>query len=423
MMHLLAGQLHRAVGIVFFLLYAYQLVFLLVPWLLRRRKKEPHPMVSARRFAVLISARNEEAVIGHLLDSVRGQDYPADKIHPFVVADNCTDRTAAVAAAHGATVYTRQNRERVGKGYALDFLLERLKTEHPEGFDAYLVLDADNLLSPDYLAQMNRTLAEGFSVVTGYRASKNYTDNWISAGYGLWFLRDCQQLNRPRYMLGVDAMISGTGFAFTQALLEKQGGGWPYHTMTEDMEFNAVHLAAGDRIGYCEGAVLYDEQPVTFRQSWRQRMRWAKGYLQVLRRNGKGLVAGMGRGSFSCFDLVASIFPAFFLTLVELAVCAADTLGFLVQGIAPWPALLALFQMLGGAYGTLLVLGGVTLCTEWRRIPGAARKKAGYFLLFPLFMLTYIPIAVAALFCRVEWKPVAHTRAIPLQELQGNDGG
>ena len=413
MIHLIAGQLHRFIGAVFFLLYAYQFFYLIVPLLFRRRRKPPTAPVPQRRFAVLISARNEALVIGQLLDSLAAQTYPADKRTVFVVADNCTDDTAAVAAAHGAVVYERQDAERIGKGYALDFLLNHME----EAFDAYLVLDADNLLAADYLEQMNRTLAEGYPVVTGYRASKNYGDNWLTAGYGRGFLRDSQQLNRPRYLLGSSCFVAGTGFAFTADVLRRQGGGWPYHSLTEDTQFTACRLAAGDRIGYCEQAVLYDEQPTRFSQSLRQRMRWTKGYLQVLHRHGSALRAGMGRGNFACFDLIASIFPAFALTVADLAVCLTEAVAHLIAGESPLPALLGLCSMVVGACGTLFLLGSVTLITEWRRIPAPGWKKLLYFLLFPLFMLTYVPVAVAALFCPVTWKPVTHTRSLTLKEV------
>ena len=414
MIHLIADQFHRCFGVLLFLLYAYQFFYLIVP-LLFRRKAAPPP-AAPRRMAVLVAARNEAAVIGQLLDSINAQTYPADKRAVFVVADNCTDDTAAVAAAHGATVFERHNTRQVGKGYALDYLLHSMAAGETD-FDAYLVLDADNLLSPDYLEQMNRTLAQGYPIVTGYRASKNYGDNWISAGYGLWFLRESQQLNRPRHRLGTGCFVSGTGFAFTADILRRQGGGWPYHLLTEDLEFTAVHLAAGDSIGYCEGAILYDEQPTRFSQSWRQRMRWAKGFLQVLRQEGNSLLAGIRRGSFACFDMIASMFPAVALTVAELLVCGAEIAALLIAGESPLPALLSLARMAAGVGGTLYLLGGVTLLTEWKRIPTPGWKKLLYYLLFPLFMLTYVPIAVTALFRPVEWKPVAHTRAMTLHEL------
>ena len=146
-------------------------------------------------------------------------------------------------------------------------------------------------------------------------------------------------------------------------------------------------------------------------------MRWAKGFLQVLRQEGNALLAGIRRGSFACFDMIASMFPAFALTVAELLVCGVEIAALLIAEESPLPALMSLARMAAGVGGTLYLLGGVTLLTEWKRIPAPGWKKLLYYLLFPLFMLTYVPIAVAALFRPVEWRPVAHTRALTLREL------
>ena len=128
--------------------YLYQVVYLIIPFFVKPR---PHQSARLHRYAILIAARNEEAVLPHLLDSIAAQDYPAELLTTFVVADNCTDRTAQVAQDRGARVFVRNNRTQVGKGYALHFLLDKLQqTEGLDRFDAFLVFDADNLL-PKFL--------------------------------------------------------------------------------------------------------------------------------------------------------------------------------------------------------------------------------------------------------------------------------
>ena len=171
----------------FFICYLYQMFYILIPFIKKRR---PHKEIKIHNYAVLICARNEENVITHLIDSIKAQDYPADKITVFVAADNCTDSTAAVSRDAGAVVYERFNTEYIGKGYALDYLLSHIEEDYPEGFDGYFVFDADNLLCPNYITEMNKTFSDGYEIVTSYRNSKNYGDNWISAGYALWFLRE-----------------------------------------------------------------------------------------------------------------------------------------------------------------------------------------------------------------------------------------
>ena len=214
--------INYVISVIFILCYSYQFLYILVPVL---KKAKPHKEEQAHNYAVLISARNEQAVIGNLLDSIARQAYERGSVTVFVVADNCTDDTARVASEHGAVVFERFDTSRVGKGYALAWLMERIDERYPgKPFDGYFVFDADNVLEDSYIAEMNRTFSDGYEVVTSYRNSKNYGDNWISAGYALWFLRESQFLNRCRARLGTSAAVSGTGFLFSRRAIDECGG-------------------------------------------------------------------------------------------------------------------------------------------------------------------------------------------------------
>ena len=116
-------------------------------------------------------------------------------------------------------------------------------------FDGYIVLDADNVLDRDFILHMNETFSAGHDIVTCYRSSKNYGDNWISAGYALWFLRESRYLNGARSRLGSGCGVSGTGFLFSQTVLDAQGGGWPFHLLTEDIEFTINNVTLGMKVG------------------------------------------------------------------------------------------------------------------------------------------------------------------------------
>lgn len=407
--------INYALAIVFFACYAYQIFYIAVPFF---RRDKPHGQPALHRYAVLISARNEAAVIGHLLESLRRQDYPAEKLSLFVVADNCTDNTADVARMGGATVYERFNSQLVGKGYALNYLLEHIHADYGDVFDGYFVFDADNLLEPNYVTEMNKSFSDGSRILTSYRNAKNFGDNWISAGYALWFLREAQFLNHARSLLGTSCAVSGTGFLFHRDVLRRCGG-WQFFLLTEDIEFTVDNILAGERIGYCPRAVLYDEQPVTFRQSWRQRMRWARGYLQVFRKYGLRLLGGLFRkNGFACFDMTMSIMPAIVLTIAGLLANGAITVAGLCTGQNVGVALWSAAETLRNMYLFLLAIGALTTVTQWRQIRTTPLKKILFTLTFPLFMLTYIPISFAALFRRVEWKPIEHTVAVSLRELQ-----
>ncbi|MBR4692437.1 MAG: glycosyltransferase [Oscillospiraceae bacterium] len=397
--------LNLILTLLFSLCCAYQLLYLVLPHL--RREKPLPPSEGAHDYAVLICARNEEAVVGGLLQSLRRQTYPAGKLHVFVLADNCSDGTEAAARAGGARVYVRQDRSRVGKGYALEALLAHLREDYPAGFDGYFVFDADNRLEPDYVEQMDRSFSAGQDIVTGYRNSLNYGACWISAGYSLWFLRESRYLNHARHLLGVSCAVSGTGFLFSRAVAEELGG-WPFHLLTEDIEFTAWQLTHGRRIAFCAGAVLYDEQPEDFPQSWRQRLRWSRGYLQVFRRYGPALVKGAVRGSFACYDMLMNILPVVLLSLLSLASALAAALWSALHGQSLLPSLLGACRSLGSSWIMLFLLGAYTALTEWKQIHTSPLRKIGYLFTFPFFMLTYLPVGLVSLFRNPGWKPIVH---------------
>ena len=410
--------INAVISALFFICYTYQ--FLYIPLVLAKKSKPLASPSKAHRYAVLIAARNEESVISGLLDSLRAQTYDMSLVTVFVAADNCTDSTAAIARSHGAVVYERFNQLNVGKGYALDFLLQHIGADYPAGFDGYFVFDADNILAPDYIERMNEMFSNGHEIVTSYRNSKNFGGNWISAGYALWFLRESRYLNGARTRLGSSAAVGGTGFLFSQRILNESHG-WRFYLLTEDIEFSVYHILRGEKIAICESAVLYDEQPTDFRQSCRQRLRWAKGYVQVFLRYGGQLLRGAARGSWSCFDMSMSILPAFVLTSLCLLANITLTILGLMQGAGVWFALRSLLECLGSILATLLVLGGITTVTEWHRIHATTAQKLVYTLTFPLFMLTYLPISLAALFMKVEWKPIHHSvrlSAVPTPMLK-----
>ena len=409
---------NAVISALFFICYTYQ--FLYIPLVLAKKSKPLASPSKAHRYAVLIAARNEENVISGLLDSLRAQTYDMSLVTVFVAADNCTDSTAAIARSHGAVVYERFNQLNVGKGYALDFLLQHIGADYPAGFDGYFVFDADNILAPDYIERMNEMFSNGHEIVTSYRNSKNFGGNWISAGYALWFLRESRYLNGASTRLGSSAAVGGTGFLFSQRILNESHG-WRFYLLTEDIEFSVYHILRGEKIAICESAVLYDEQPTDFRQSCRQRLRWAKGYVQVFLRYGGQLLRGAARGSWSCFDVSMSILPAFVLTSLCLLANITLTILGLMQGAGVWFALRSLLECLGSILATLLVLGGITTVTEWHRIHATTAQKLVYTLTFPLFMLTYLPISLAALFMKVEWKPIHHSvrlSAVPTPMLK-----
>jgi cellulose synthase/poly-beta-1,6-N-acetylglucosamine synthase-like glycosyltransferase len=409
--------LNYIISIVFTLCYAYQFFYIFVGLL---KKPKEYTATQNHRYAVVISARNESAVIGQLVESIKAQNYPQELVDVFVIADNCTDDTAQVARDAGALVYERFNTELVGKGYALDWMFKLIEAEHyDKNYEAYMIFDADNLLDRNYIMEMNKIFDSGYRIITSYRNSKNFGSNWIASGYSLWFLREAKFLNNSRMMLNTSCAISGTGFLISSDVIQRNGG-WIHHLLTEDIEFTTDSVIHGETIGYCGNAVLYDEQPTKFSQSYTQRLRWAKGFYQVFANYSGKLLRGVFKGSFSCFDMLMTISPAMLLTLISIFVNAvAIPLGFITKAPETMALLWTLLQTIVNFYGLFFILGTITTITEWRQIHSNTGKKIKNLFTFPIFMLSYIPIAVIALFKKVEWKPINHSVATTVEEITG----
>lgn len=242
---------------------------------LRRRKRFPRSAPQTR-FAVVVAARNEEAVIGNLVCSVLSQEYPEALRDVYVVPNNCTDFTEAAAAAAGAEIIHCLGPVS-SKGDALHQAFAQLL---PKGYDAFLVFDADNVLAPDYLSRMNDAFASGAQVCKSRTRAQNPTASGVAGCYGLYNVIFDLIWNRARAACGLSAKLVGTGFGFRREVLEHLGG-WNTSTIAEDAEFAAQCAGAGYRVCWVPDALNYDEEPNSFRLSLRQRKRWCSGVMQV----------------------------------------------------------------------------------------------------------------------------------------------
>ncbi|KAA8817724.1 glycosyltransferase [Bifidobacterium callitrichos] len=362
-----------------------------------------------KRYAVLISARNEEQVIGNLIGCIREQTYPAELIDIWLVADNCTDHTADLVRSLGCNVVERHNDQLIGKGYALTYLLDHMIDEGlSDTYDAYFVFDADNRLDKHYFEEMNKAFHAGFRILTSYRNSVNLNDNWVSSGSALWFIRESRFLNNSRMLFGSSCHVGGTGFMFSKEVM-KRNKGWKFHLLTEDLEFTMDSVLHGDRVGYCGTAILYDEQPVTFAQSWRQRLRWSKGFLQVFRFYGPYLIRRAVRErDFSAVDFTLLLCPFTVLSVFRIALGML----FAAFGFVTWQSQIGAIS--GWANGIVFAvlgmmgLAGLTIVAERDQIGATNKELFAYVLSFPIYMLSYVPISFQAIFSKAQWKPIQH---------------
>lgn len=391
------------IGAIFVFCYGYQLAYILIAYV---KKNKPLPPPRENRFAVLICARNEERVIERLIKSLDCQSYDRSLYDVFVAADNCTDKTAEIARAAGATVYERFDQNEKGKGYALNFLIHKIwENFGKDHYDGLVVFDADNYADKEFLTEINKVFSGGYDVVTSYRNSPNYDVNFRTSGMGMYFLRDATIMNRARSKLGCNTCVTGTGFLFSSRLAIENGG-WPFHTLTEDGEFTMDNACKGVSTAYAHNAIFYDEQPASFKDSWNQRVRWCKGGLQIFKLYLGRLMRGIFSERFlSLFDMTNFLFCAYF-TAVVATVTNIIAVPLALVSDAKITSVLLMFLCMGGfVYFCLSLFSIAITVSDWNRIVGKPWKKVLYALTFPAFIFSFAAPAFAALFKRnLEWK-------------------
>ena len=408
------------IWIFFTLAYFYQLVYI-VRVLMRGTVRLPKAKKN-HRYAFFIAAHNEEPVIGNLVRSILSQDYPSELVDCFVVCDSCTDNTHAEAEAAGAITWDRNDLARKGKSWVLDYGFNRILNEYGDKYEAFIIMDADNIIAPDYLKIMNQAFDAGYLVCTSYRNSKNFDSSWISSAYATWFLREAKFLNNARMMVGTSCAISGSGWLVSERIIKGMHG-WDFHTLTEDIQFSTFCCAHNIQIGFAP-AEFFDEQPLTFKASWTQRMRWTKGFYQVFFSYGRDLVRGIGKGQFASYDMLMTIAPGMILTLLSFFVNAVYLIvGSLSHGFIATEGELSmcvgsLIMTFASMYIVFFILAVITTISERKHIH--AKKKwriVTNLFTFPIFMMSYVPITVAALFKKVEWVPTKHDIAVNFDDV------
>lgn len=358
------------------------------------KKRRSCPKAPPRtRFAVLVAARNEEAVIGNLVESILRQDYPAALRDIYVIPNNCTDNTAGAALAAGAQVIGCLGTVR-SKGGALHQAVCQLL---PRDYDAFVVFDADNIADPAFLARMNDAFAAGARVCKSRMKTGNCARSAVAGCYGLYFAAFDWIFNRPRAACGLSAKLVGTGFAVHREVLEAMGG-WNTGTIAEDAEFSAQCARLGYRVHWVSEALTYDEAPNSFLLSLRQRKRWCSGLMQVGRQELGRLWEGPSPRPMLRWDMTMFLMAPF-----AQAISGLLLLAHLLLETETAPALLCLLP--ASYLGTALL--GVLLC-----LLGGYRLRdmAPAVALFPVFMASWLPLEMVSLFKDTRtWHAVAHT--------------
>ena len=379
-------------------------------------KEKPLKENKEHRFMAIIPAHNEQEVIENLVESLKNQNYNKELYDIYVIADNCTDNTARVARNAGAIVYERYDETKKTKGYALDwFLQQKIKEDAP--YDAICIFDADNIVYKNFLKAMNKKLCQGEEVVQGYRDIKNPTDNWITSGYALFYWTMHRFYHLARYNLGLSPLLNGTGFMVKFDII-KENNGWKTVTLTEDIEFSLQRILKGKRLGWATDAIVYDEQPTGFKQSWSQRSRWTVGHMQCIKEyTGKLAEAAKENKTMVNFDgllyIVGSI-PMFILTIILLL---SNFVLYAGDGMTQIELISNILKYLIPTFVLPSLTAAFVMFLDGKPIKPMIK---GFFT-YPLFMGSWILINIKCLFKRdTKWEKINHVRSIKIDEVDEN---
>ena len=393
--------IHHIAAALSLLLKAFSVWFFLTALLFWKRPASYPRRAPKTRFACLIPARNEEAVIGALVESLKAQQYPDALYDIYVIPNNCIDGTEDAARAAGARIFRCFEPVR-NKG---DALHEAVSWLLPQGYDAFCVFDADNVVHGDFLARMNDAVCSGARVAKARLLVKNPRDSRVAGCYALYFAFNDLFFSRSRANLGLSAKLVGTGFVVHRSVFEALGG-WNTQTIAEDAEFAAQCAALGERVYWVPDAVTYDEAPTSFRVSLRQRRRWCSGIMSVSERMLPRLLrvpsgtAG-ARTADMCFFLCAPFAQAFSLLPMLLFAAGAALRGM----FGAWALLTA--SALALSFCSMMLFGAALALLSGQR--GLARCVV----VFPLFMASFLPLQVLSLLHRTTgWQAIRHDRTL-----------
>ncbi|MFM1534810.1 glycosyltransferase family 2 protein [Helcococcus ovis] len=352
------------------------------------------------KFAILVAARNEAKVISNLIDSLKSLNYPKNKYEIIIAPNNCTDNTREVAINKQVRVFDIKSPIK-NKGDVLHQMFDYLIDN--EDHDAYVIFDADNIVDKNFLLEMNKQIEYGFSASQGFRDSKNPYESFTSGSYTLYHYMISTFYNKPRTALKLNNMIIGCGFMVTKKVI-KSLGGWNTKTITEDLEFTVLTTLQGEKIGYTEKAIFYDEQPNSFIDSWHQRIRWQLGLKQGFLANSREVLKSLFRGKgvnfldtyamlianyISNISLLSMIFGTILISMKTTSIVGFSILGYNIIGMVFGPSLFAIL---------ILALNGKKIIPMWKGI-----------LFFGVFLASWIPINAYVLFKdNVEWKEIKH---------------
>lgn len=391
--------------------WVYQLIISLCS--LIKVKDKPLVEDKEHRFMMIIPAHNEEKVIRELVESLQNLDYNKNLYDIYVIADNCTDNTAQIAKEAGAIVYERFDEKHKTKGFALQWFLQQ-KIDEDAPYDAFCIFDADNIVDKNFLNAMNKKLNQGEDVVQGYRDIKNPSDSWVSAGYAIFYWTMNRFYHLARYNLGLSPLINGTGFMVKFDVVKPEG--WKTKTLTEDIEFSLKRIIAGKKLGWATDAIVYDEQPIGFKQSWSQRSRWTVGHMQCLKEYTKPLaVAVKDNNTVMNFDGLLYMLGTAPMLILTILLLVLNIVIFLTNGMTVDELIWNAVRYIVPTFLLPIFTGIMIMIIDKKPI----RPMIKGLLLYPLFLGSWILINIKCLFKReTSWEKIDHNVSKSIEEMK-----
>lgn len=315
---------------------------------------------------------------------------------------NCNDKTEQIAMQKEAKVikYTIPVKS---KGDVLRYTFNYLKSSN---YNAYIIFDADNIVHPEFLGKANDAVLDGYNIAQGYRESKNPEDSWISNCYSLHYWIQNIFLNKVRMNANWSSFINGTGVIISKDFIEKHG--YNVETMTEDIELSVQCALKKEKIAFVQEAITYDEQVTSLKDSLKQRLRWSIGTIQCLMRYGKKLIKVKSITSVDMlFFLLAPLAQVagilVFIAHLTLGIITNTQINYISKGIS-----------IILCYSTSIIISVITLKLSNKSII----KNIKGILTYPVFLFTWIPLNVIALFKRkYKWKQIKHTKIVSIDKM------
>jgi len=383
-------------------------------YLSRKNNNKPKKKNSGHDFCFLVPARYESKVIEDLLISIKNQTYKVNMNNVYVIVESKKDETVSICKKYGASVVIRKHLELQRKGYALDEAVKFILKENKH-YDAYFIFDADNILDKNYLKNMVPIFDKGYDLASGYRNCKNGNKSVIAACSALTFSLVNTVFNDKKNKETRNITFSGTGFYIRGELIETWQG-YPFHTLTEDYELSSYATLNNLTTYYNTKSVFYDEQPLRFKDTINQRVRWIRGYFDVRRMYTKKMLNSLDKNNLnngSKIDETIGIIPYIFMVL-GLVTWFLSLVFFtfynLFLGNVTWKSyLFEIMVFLLAIYFSLFVMTLVILFLEKDKIDINNKNKIKTLFINPIFMISYVPCAIKALTSKnVKWTRVEH---------------